>query len=164
MKRIRLGGNRSGSEVRGYALIDNEDYDLVSPYSWHLNNRGYAVYTEHKRSPRALLMHRLIMKPQKDEVVDHINHNPLDNRKANLRVCSRKENARNRKREKTKTSRYKGTYRRALKSGRTVWSVYVGVNGKNVCGGTFASEIEAARGYDKLAEHLHGEFAYKNGV
>lgn len=86
MKRIDLIGKRG---VMAYAIIDDEDYDRVSKYKWHYSN-GYAINSFGYR------MHRLIMMPPHDLVVDHINHDKLDNRRKNLRVCTQLENSKNR--------------------------------------------------------------------
>lgn len=86
MKRISLIG-RKGKGL--YAIIDEEDYKKVSRYRWHYNN-GYAV------SDFGVRMHRFIMNPPDDLVIDHINHNRLDNRRFNLKVCTQFENSQNR--------------------------------------------------------------------
>lgn len=86
MKKINLIGKKG----RGlYAIIDEEDYDRVSKYNWHYSN-GYAVNNFDLR------MHRLIMNPPHNMVVDHKNHNKLDNRRSNLRICTQFENSQNR--------------------------------------------------------------------
>lgn len=83
-----------------FAIIDDEDYEKVKPHKWRANyckgisnyyvqNCGWGVPT--------IMMHRLIMNAPKGLVVDHINHNTLDNRKSNLRVCTQSENLRNRR-------------------------------------------------------------------
>lgn len=87
MKKVNLT-NKKGVEV-AQAIVDDDDYDRVSKYKWHYSN-GYAVTNFGYR------MHRLIMLPPHDLVIDHINHNRLDNRRENLRVCTQLENSRNR--------------------------------------------------------------------
>lgn len=78
-----------GEKSKGlYAIVDDCDYQRVSEYKWHCGN-GYAV------NSFGLLMHRLIMRPPRELVVDHLNHNRLDNRRANLRVCTQFENSQN---------------------------------------------------------------------
>ncbi len=80
----------NGEKGKGlYALVDEDDYDKVSKTKWYLVN-GYA------RSRGGVSMHRAIMSPPCDMVVDHKNHNKLDNRKCNLRICSQHENSKNR--------------------------------------------------------------------
>lgn len=72
------------------AVIDDEDYDKVKTIKWY-NVHGYA------RSRSGVSMHRLILNAPDGLVVDHRNHNRMDNRKSNLRVCTQKENAKNTK-------------------------------------------------------------------
>lgn len=89
----------SGQKGKGkYAIVDDEDYDVCSRYNWYYV-RGYAKMA-HKKGNDPTLMHRLIMSPPDDMVVDHLNHNTLDNRKANLRICRQSDNVKNRKGDK----------------------------------------------------------------
>lgn len=75
------------------ALIDIEDIELVKSYKWYLNSWGYVASSI---DGNYVKLHRFIMNPPKNMVVDHINHNRLDNRKQNLRVVSHRENCSNR--------------------------------------------------------------------
>ena len=86
MKKIDLIGK---GRVIAHAMVDDEDYNRVSKYKWFYSN-GYAT------TSFGYHMHRLIMLPPHDLVVDHINHNRLDNRRKNLRVCTQLENSKNR--------------------------------------------------------------------
>jgi hypothetical protein len=119
-------------------------------------------------------IHRLIMsrilgrKLLKNEVVDHINENGLDNRRENLRIATRIQNQANQRKQSTKTtSRYKGV---CLDRGRNRWMSYIGSNKdgatKRIYLGYWANtptnEIEAARAYDRAALEIYGEFANLN--
>src|SRR3990167_67351 len=99
MKKIQLGGHRKDSKIRAYALIDDEDYVLINKFKWCYSNHGYATRTQciSSNKDKKIYMHREIMKPKNKKCVDHINHNTLDNRKINLRVCSHSQNLMNRK-------------------------------------------------------------------
>ena len=78
-------------------FIDKEDFELVSRYKWHINGSGYAVWRGIRDGrKRTVRMHRLITDCPADKIVDHINHNTLDNRRANLRICTHSDNMRNR--------------------------------------------------------------------
>lgn len=71
-------------------MIDAEDVEKCKKYSWQLlNKRNKFLYF---RNCEKQLLHRYIMNCPDDMVVDHINHNTLDNRKENLRICTFKEN------------------------------------------------------------------------
>lgn len=79
-----------GKKGKGlYAVVDKSDYEKVSRYRWHYSN-GYAV------SDFDVSMHRFIMNPPQNLVIDHINHNRLDNRRSNLKICTSFENSQNR--------------------------------------------------------------------
>jgi hypothetical protein len=85
-------------------LIDNEDVALASNYklcvSYAKNTSSFYVMTSDRK-----YLHRLIMNAQKGQVVDHINHNTLDNRRGNLRLVSHSENALNSLRAYTDTQK-----------------------------------------------------------
>jgi len=103
-------------------------------------------------------MHRFIMKPPDDLVVDHIDGNGLNNTRANLRICTYQQNIFNRK-GWGKDSKYKGVSwdKRSKK-----WRAKIRYNSKDKHLGVFEDEIEAAKEYDKEAAKLFGEFAYLN--
>jgi hypothetical protein len=92
--------------------------------------------------------------------VDHINNNSLDNRKANLRLATPAQNARNRRKMATKTSsKYKGV---SYHSGQKKWCAAIRVDGQYKYFGLFKNEIDAAKAYDKAARKHHKEFAVLN--
>lgn len=102
-----------------------------------------------RRSP--VRIHRIIMAAKPGEVVDHINGNPLDNRRNNLRVTTQAKNNQNaRKRRKDCTSRFKGVC--ALPSGK--WKSQIQVGGRKMSLGTFLTELEAARAYDDAVRRM----------
>lgn len=98
--------------TRGFvAIVDADDYEHLSAFRWHAVGRAmvYAMRRGRKGEPKAVPMHRHITKAKTGLDVDHLNWNTLDNRKANLRVCSRSANIGNAKpgRRNNKTG-YKG--------------------------------------------------------
>lgn len=137
------------------ALVDDADYDrLVAMGKWHLGGHGYAVRSLYfkkpcgKKSYRHILMHRVIMDCPDGMVVDHINCNPLDNRKANLRICSHAENTRNQKIPKNNSSGFKGVHWR--KDVRK-WRSRIRLDGKLKYLGLFDCPMQAARCYNNAA-------------
>lgn len=142
-----------------YTLVDEEDYDKFKDINWYLikskgARTGYAACT---LNGRASFMHRLILNPPSDMVIDHINGDGLDNRKFNLRVCSMLENMKNLPPRTGKTSQYKGVF----KNGK-LWRANIRINGLQTLLGSFSDEIEAAKAYDEAAKKYHKEFANLN--
>ena len=146
------------------ALIDVEDYELVSQYKWHTkedDDRLYALHTINLSNGRVtgISMHRLILNAKNGEKVDHINGNGLNNRRCNLRIVTDSQNSMNRRKYKNSTSKYKGVswYKRYNK-----WLSCIESNKKNLTLGYFLKEEDAARAYDKKAKELFGEYARLN--
>lgn len=142
-----------------YALIDEEDYELVAAYNWQLSG-DYA--TCQKGLPKGMAgfkMCRLIMAAPADKLVDHISGRTLDNRRSNLRLVTHQENMLNQKRPKNNTSGYKGVVRDA--TGKK-WCSRITSRGAHYHLGTFETALAAAQAYDAKAIELHGEFARLN--
>lgn len=92
--------------AKGEAIyVDNEDVPKLSAYSWCLNKAGYPVA---RIDGRVVRIHRYLLGPSEGEIIDHINGNPLDNRKSNLRKCNNTQNARNCKLGKNNKTGYTG--------------------------------------------------------
>ena len=84
----------SATNTGNIFLVDSEDWERIKNISWYEGANGYIQHKENNKS--VMLIHRVIENAKDGLVVDHINHNKLDNRKENLRVCTYSENARNR--------------------------------------------------------------------
>lgn len=142
------------------SLISEGDASTLGMYRWHMSKPKSSVtqyakarVTHHRLS---VLMHRVILCfPLMD--VDHINRDGLDNRRENLRLCSRQQNACNRRLIEVKTSKYRGVYK-----DRNKWRAQVKQNGCLVSLGSFVDEVDAALRYDKFVKSLRGEFAVLN--
>lgn len=144
-------------------LIDVTDYLKFSKCAYYVNNYGYVVRTQKINGQKvAQLLHREIMNCPKGMEVDHINGNRLDNRKENLRVCSRIENQRNKKLYKNNTTGAKGIYMHKNKNRNKRWQAYIKVNNKKKSLGYFLTREEAAAAYDKAALLYFKEFASLN--
>lgn len=144
-----------------YAIVDAEDYEWLSQYKWHaIRDDGTGTYYARRtENGRHIAMHREIMQPPEGKVTDHMNGNGLDNRRANMRNCSRGENSQNRRKNSHTLSGYKGVWQ-DKKTGKYWASIHQKRQG--FYDGPFDTAIEAARAYDRLALALFGPFARIN--
>lgn len=86
----------------GSILFDKDDYEKVMQYPWSINSNGYATYRPgpEVKGRTTIRMHRYLLGYSGSHDIDHINGNRLDNRKGNLRICSRAVNLWNTTRQK----------------------------------------------------------------
>lgn len=145
-----------------FSIVDDEDYESLSKTKWQCTSDGRAAaHYNVKGKTRRVYMARLITDCPADKVVDHINRDRLDNRRCNLRICSRQENNRNRILNVPKTSRFMGVhFRKSRKSGKR-WCAYIW-HGKHEFIGYYLTEEEAARARDQKALEYFGDFAVLN--
>ena|SRR5258707_1089611 len=159
MRAIPLAGTVAAGRV---ALIDDEDYDLVSPYKWHLHvvTRGRPCGPYARGSIRLAngiwtnaYMHKLITGwPQ----TDHENHDGLDNQRHNLRPASDSQNHANMRPRPGGTSRFKGV-NWVRHAGR--WRASIKVDGRSRHLGYFSDELDAAYAYESAAREAWGQYA-----
>lgn len=148
-----------------FFLMDYEDIDLYIQSSWVIHRYENHKYAQGRYSKEKNL-HRLIMNAKKGEHVDHINGDTLDNRKQNLRICTRSQNQQNRRKQRNpSSSKYKGVqiHKNRRKDGSLKVYGTIRKDHKIVCK-LFRTEIEAARWYNKKAVELFGEFAKLNEI
>lgn len=150
-------------------LIDEVDLPLVLNYTWRLHNFGYAQTAVYKRPPeknKTISMHRLVMGVSDTSypVIDHINRNPKDNRKCNLRLATFAENGRNVKPRPNGKSKYLGVYIHTVAKKYAYIKAQILVNNKKIVVGPFKTEEEAALAYNDLASKHFGEFANLNVI
>lgn len=155
MKKILLNRVRPNGKPKQYALVDDEDYEFLNQFSWHLNALGY-VAMGCKHSRKIITMHRYMACLCDPKVfVDHADGNGLNNQKSNLRPCSMAQNQMNKK--PRGASKYLGVARNYKK-----WRAAIAIKGNLTHLGLFDNEIAAAMVYDAAAIIHHGEFARLN--
>lgn len=147
-------------------LVDDEDFEKLNKYNWFLQKNKNTWYARRNiiinRAKKHLFMHREILNAPKNKDVDHINNNGLDNRKENLRLCSRSENlAKKRWFGKIKTSLFKGV---CWDKQRQSWIAQITLNYKHFNLGRFKSEKAAAKAYNISALKFFKNFAYLNEI
>lgn len=152
--------------TKGYvALIDDEDADAVLAHRWCAriaDGRAYAMRRDGRRDDgrvRYVYLHRFLMGEPEEVTIDHVNRNSLDNRRANLRVATERENGAN-KLKRGVRSRYKGVW--PSRTGCKWVAVITSAPGKRRHLGTFETEEEAARAWDDAARVVYGYFATYN--
>ena len=202
MKEIQLWKNRNELSDK-VALVDDEDYEKVMEVlsrnyrkdgtlrknqpKWYAKAPNaqrpdliYGMDGNHHKS-----IHRVVMDAPKGMDVDHINGDTLDNRRENLRICTRAQNSQNKRLRVDSKSGYKGVYEvreskkryTSKKTGETKvhvgkpkkpWQAYISDPGtafpdkRHIRLGYYATAEEAARAYDRKAKELYGEFALLN--
>lgn len=168
MKEIKLTNGK-------FATVDDDDYEYLNKQKWcarKSHDTYYAVSTNREK----IIMHRLILNTPHGMVVDHIDHNGLNNQKSNIRNCTQKQNCHNQiKTRKLKTSKFIGVSislnprHVKLKDGSVnhyfdppKYLACIRINDKTKTLGRFDSEIDAAKCYDQAAIKYRGEFALLN--
>ena len=146
-----------------FALVDDEDFDWLNQWHWHAHSQKGRFYAARNKGTHPfttlIRMHRQIMNAPGNLHVDHINGNTLDNRRENLRLCTRSENGRNQRKRSDNTTGYKGVV--LTKSGMKYYAKIV-VHQQMIYLGCYATAEEAARAYDEAAKKYHGPFARTN--
>ena len=138
-----------------HALVDDEDFELVSAFKWQAwKNKAVWYARRGRRTPnkKTIFMHRLIMHAKSTEMIDHLNGDGLDNQRGNLRFCTYSEQNLNRR-----TSSKYGFRGVAFHADcKKPWRARVKVNGKEIGLGSYETAEEAARGFDLLAPKYIG--------
>jgi hypothetical protein len=152
---------RSKKHGEHVIFFDEIDYDIIKNYNWHLRKNGSTFYAMTNISGSSVQMHRIITNPNTGMIIDHINHNGLDNRRCNLRICTILENNRNTVIRKDNKSGYKGVY---WSKQHKMWRAYIRIDTKPRHIGLFRDSIIAAKAYNDAAIKYFGEFARVNAI
>jgi len=152
-----------------FAIVDEADYAQLSAVRWCAQwckkTRSFIAVRNAKVLPkletRLVLMHRQIMGLERGDkrVVDHINHDTLDNRRSNLRVCTVAQNNMNTSVRRTNKTGYKGVW---LHKPTQKFATQVKIGGKIRHLGYFESAELAFAAYCSVAIPIHGEFAHSS--
>ena len=153
-----------------HAKVDDEDWEYLGQWQWHASRKGkrgqyYGCRTRRKgeSGSRCRLLHyevlRLVQPLGGGKVIDHINRDPLDCRKGNLRICTHRENLRNQRPQLRGTSQYRGVYFQRKKG---KWTAKIKYEGKAKYLGLFKTEYQAMLIYNGAAMRYFGLFAYLN--
>lgn len=140
--------NRKG---RLFKIIVDDDFKCDNII--RVSGQGDHLYAVTSVNKKPVLLHRLICNAPNNMVVDHINHNTLDNRKDNLRLTTKSQNQWNRLPQVSKSG-YKGVH--IYKDGRI--RAEIKINGKKIILGDFTSVLDAAKAYCNAAKIYHNEY------
>jgi hypothetical protein len=160
---LELIGNHAETK-QSVMLLSKCDLNIALDFCWYLGKSGYPI-THGSNKDKSLTfgvgkkVHTFLYKysgiyVEKGNVIDHINHDRLDNRRDNLRVCTQKENSYN-------TSRRNGKFK-GIKKCKDSWTASITKDGVKHEIKDIKTEEEAAKIYDMMAENLFGEYAGKN--
>lgn len=133
------------------------DKELIESRTWYMANTGY-IMTDFRvnRRPVRKQFHRLVMGEPEGMVVDHIDGNPLNNTRENLRICTQQENTRNSKKERINNS--SGCVGVSFNKATKKWRAYIVVDYKQLSLGYYKTKEEAIDAR-KIGEKKHfGEF------
>jgi len=134
-------------------VFDKKDYELIKPHTWCFDNSGYVCKSN-------VRLHRFILNPKRNQVVDHIDHDKSNCLRSNLRVCTQSQNMMNQLKQKGSTSsKYKGVTRYPNK-----WRASIGYQNRTIHIGYYDSEKEAARAYNNAAIKMFNDYALLNDL
>ncbi len=120
--------NQKNEKVTEF-IVDRSDIDLVKYKKWRLSSLGYIVTGNCTKTNPTTWIHRILLQPKDTEVVDHIDGNPLNNRRSNLRICTQAENLYNKSYMSTNTSNYIGV---SFDKTRNQWAAEIRYKEKRV--------------------------------
>lgn len=144
----------------GVCIIDSEDLELISGYSWHTNAYGYAVaglWNPDKKRNDIIFMHRIISRAKKGSIIDHVDGNQLNNQRSNLREATRKQNGQNRI-DPGKANK-SGVVGVQWCKPRNKWVAMIKVDYKSIYLGGFDKKEDAITARREAEKKYFGEFA-----
>lgn len=142
-----------------YAIIDADDFDLVSQHKWHINEERGSVESCNSKNKQNIKIHRLIMEHHFGDsnlIIDHIDRDPLNNRKSNLRFCTYQENTFNKSKQKNCKSGVRGVY---WDKSRSKWAAQIQINLKIIPLGRFEKFEDAVKARKEAEKKYYGDFA-----
>lgn len=145
-----------------YALVDEQDYQSVSANKWAFTSWGYAARNGPRQAGTSkqekIYMHRLLICAPKGMEVDHINGDKIDNRRNNLRICNRDQNAKNSGLSKKNKSGHIGVVFEK-QGGYERWAAFISIDNKLCRIGSFLNKQEAIEARIKAEKKHYGEYS-----
>lgn len=147
--------------TKGYsAIVDDEDYELLSQWKWQAHVRELTVYArrfsrDETGKEQHVWMHRVVNGTPVGMSTDHVNGNGLDNRRNNLRSATHFQNMWNKRPQRGHTSKFTGV---SWEKSRGKWAANITVNKTTIFLGRYRAEEDAAEAYEKKAAEVRGAF------
>ena len=141
-----------------FAIIDEDDFFIVSPYRWWAKLKGSKWYAETKIQGKNVSMHRLLLNFP-EVLVDHWDGDGLNNTRQNLRKATHQQNGFNKR--PSPGRQYKGV---SFRKDRGLYRAYIGIEERYIHLGHFPTAKDAALEYNRAAVELFGDFACLNEV
>ena len=149
------------------AIVDTQDYERLAAFKWCATKRSkepspYAMRSDVSGGKKkSIYMAREIMGfPSNGLLVDHINHDTLDNRRDNLRIATPEQNRHNSRGQQLSSTKYKGVFEVKYKIINRFKSSIV-VNGVRKFLGYFPTPELASEAYETEAKNMQGDFCYR---
>ena len=139
----------------GETIVDEDIYYKLKEYKWFKSKNYVCALIDNK----IINLNRYVMDYTGQNIVDHINNNPLDNRKCNLRIVTPQQNNMNRKSTKDSSSKYIGV---TFDKRNNKWKAFIKINGKSVHLGTYDNELDAGKERDIATREHYGEYGNLN--
>lgn len=156
---IKIQSKTHGEKTVFYS---NQDHEIISKHKWSVHKRGHMFYALTRIGGKKIQMHRYILDVPEWLIIDHADHNGLNNCRDNLRPCSYSQNQMNKRKScRGTSSKYKGVVWDVQKQ---KWRVRIHINKRMICGGVFLNEQQAAERYNQMAKIYFRQFATLNEV
>lgn len=142
--------------IHNQIILDPEDQHLLDEYSFTDNGKKYVkTFLKIDGIKKKIFLHHFILSVKKGFEVDHINRNPLDNRRCNLRYVTTSQNQMNKKMQTNNTSGFRGV---SWNKYHKKWQAMIKINKKHIHIGFYKKIDDAATAYQKRAKELFGEY------
>lgn len=140
-------------------LFDKEDYHKIKNICWHKDTKTKYIRGNIPNCGGKTSLHRIVMDAAKGETIDHINHKLEDNRKSNLRKCSRPQNSANSIPKKNSKTGVPGVY---YDKSRNKWAAQITSNRKRISLGRYDNFDDAVAARRSAENKYFKNFSYEN--
>lgn len=137
-------------------IFDKADFNKIKNTSWYRCNRS-GDYIKYIGNRHGVCIHRYIIKAPSGYEIDHINHNPLDNRKQNLRICTHQQNQFNQPPQKNNSSGVTGV---SYYAPRNKYRARIKYNQNDLHLGYYETFLEAVQARNEGMRLLFGEYGF----